>query len=109
VRQHQCDEAGVGGGEVLGQTLVVGGSLALLPTAGADDTAVIVKVEGSRRALNSETIPLGSGEPPAGKFTCAIVERELRVSESSRAPLGLSSPTKFASWLIPGLLAEQRR
>ena len=49
---------------------------------------------------------LGVGERQARRVTAALIEREVVRSESSRAPLRLAFPAKFAPRWLPGLFPE---
>ncbi len=50
----------------------------------------------------------GTSERQARRVTSALIDREVLVSESSRAPLRLAFPAKLASRWMPGLFPEQR-
>lgn len=49
---------------------------------------------------------LGTGERQARRVTAALMEGEILVSESSRAPLRLAFPARHASRWMPGLFPE---
>ncbi|MFP4683921.1 MAG: hypothetical protein ACLFMW_09705 [Ectothiorhodospira sp.] len=51
---------------------------------------------------------LGTGARQARRITAALIEREVLISESSRAPLRLAFPARLASRWMPGLFPEQR-
>ena len=51
---------------------------------------------------------LGTSERQARRVTAALIENEVLVSESSRAPLRLTFPAKLASRWMPGLFPEKR-
>ena len=50
---------------------------------------------------------LGTSDRHARRVTAALIDREVLVSESSRAPLRLAFPAKLASRWMPGLFPEQ--
>lgn len=50
---------------------------------------------------------LGTGERQARRVTSTLIEREVLVSESTRAPLRLAFPAKLAARWMPGLFPEQ--
>lgn len=50
---------------------------------------------------------LGTGERQARRVTSALIDREVLVSESSRAPLRLAFPAQLASRWMPGLFPEK--
>ncbi|MEX0872401.1 MAG: hypothetical protein WDZ65_11305 [Aquisalimonadaceae bacterium] len=51
---------------------------------------------------------LGTGDRQARRITSALIDRDVLVSQSSRAPLRLAFPAKLASRWMPGLFPEQR-
>ena len=73
---------------------------ALPPRSGAVVEAVLFRGELPRGDVAAV---LGTGERQARRVTSALVEREVLVSESSRAPLRLAFPARFASRWLPGL------
>lgn len=50
---------------------------------------------------------LGTGERQARRVTSALIDREVLVSTSSRAPLRLAFPAQLASRWMPGLFPEK--
>ena len=50
---------------------------------------------------------LGTGERQARRITSALIEHDVLISETSRAPLRLNFPAKLASRWMPGLFPEQ--
>lgn len=50
---------------------------------------------------------LGTGERQARRVVSALIDRDVVISESSRAPLRLAFPAKLASRWMPGLFPEQ--
>ena len=50
---------------------------------------------------------LGTSERNARRVTSALIEREVLVSESTRAPLHLAFPAKLAARWMPGLFPER--
>ena len=50
---------------------------------------------------------LGTSDRNARRVTSALIEREVLVSESTRAPLRLAFPAKLAARWMPGLFPEQ--
>ncbi|HJM43917.1 MAG TPA: Fic family protein, partial [Nitrospinota bacterium] len=50
---------------------------------------------------------IGTGERQARRVTAALMESEVLVSASSRAPLRLAFPAKLAPRWMPGLFPEQ--
>ncbi|MDD9993401.1 MAG: Fic family protein [Rhodospirillales bacterium] len=50
---------------------------------------------------------LGTGERQARRVTSALVERDVLDSDSSRAPLRLAFPARFASRWLPGLFPDK--
>lgn len=50
---------------------------------------------------------LGTGERQARRITAALVNREVLVAESSRAPLRLNFPARLAARWMPGLFPER--
>ncbi len=51
---------------------------------------------------------LDTSERHARRVTAALIDREVLVSESTRAPLRLAFPAKLAPRWMPGLFPEQR-
>jgi Fic family protein len=51
---------------------------------------------------------LGTSDRQARRVTSALLDREVLVSETTRAPLRLAFPAKLASRWMPGLFPEQR-
>ncbi|MEN8130390.1 MAG: Fic family protein [Pseudomonadota bacterium] len=77
---------------------------ALPPKAGAVLGAILYRGELPR----GEVPPLlGTSDRHARRVTSALIDREVLVSESSRAPLRLSFPAKLASRWMPGLFPER--
>ncbi len=77
---------------------------ALPPKSGSVLEAVLYRGELPRGEVPSL---LGTGDRQARRVTSALIEREVLVSESSRAPLHLSFPAKLASRWMPGLFPEK--
>ena len=50
---------------------------------------------------------VGASERQARRVTAALLEHEVLVSESTRAPLRLAFPAKLASRWMPGLFPER--
>lgn len=50
---------------------------------------------------------VGTGDRQARRVVAALIDRDVLVSESSRAPLRLAFPAKLASRWMPGLFPEQ--
>ena len=76
---------------------------ALPPRSGAVLEAVLFRGELPRGDV---TALLGTGERQARRVTAALMEGEILVSESSRAPLRLAFPARHASRWMPGLFPE---
>lgn len=51
---------------------------------------------------------IGVADRQTRRITSTLIEREVLVSESTRAPLYLAFPAKLASRWMPGLFPEQR-
>jgi Fic family protein len=77
---------------------------ALPPHSGAVLEAVLYRGELPRGEIARL---LGTSERQARRITSALIEREVLVSESSRAPLRLAFPVKLASRWMPGLFPER--
>ena len=79
---------------------------ALPAKSGAVLEAVLYRGELPRGEVAGIT---GTSERQARRVTSALIEREVLVSESSRAPLRLAFPAKqLASRWVPGLFPKQR-
>lgn len=76
---------------------------ALPPRSGAVLEAVLFRGELPRGDVAAV---LGTGERQARRVTSALVDHDILVSESSRAPLRLAFPAKLASRWIPGLFPD---
>ncbi len=76
----------------------------LPPKSGTVLEAVLYRGELPRGEVASL---LGTSERHARRVTAALVEREVLVSESSRAPLRLAFPAKLAPRWMPGLFPER--
>ena len=76
---------------------------ALPPKSGAVLEAVLFRGVLPRGDV---TAILGTRERQARRVTSALLQREILVSESSRAPLRLAFPAKLASRWMPGLFPE---
>lgn len=77
---------------------------ALPPQSGLVLEAVLYRGELRR----GEIAPLlGTSNRHARRVTSALIDREVLISESSRAPLRLSFPAKLASRWMPGLFPER--
>ena len=76
---------------------------ALPPKSGAILEAVLFRGELPRGDVAGL---LGTGERQARRVTSALLEREVLLSESSRAPLRLAFPARLASRWMPGLFPE---
>ena len=76
---------------------------ALPPRSGAVLEAVLFRGELPRGDVAAL---LGTGERQARRVTAALMEGEIVVSESSRAPLRLAFPARHASRWMPGLFPE---
>jgi Fic family protein len=77
---------------------------ALPPKSGAVLEAVLYRGELPR----GDVAPLlGVSDRQARRISAALLEREVLVSESSRAPLRLAFPAKLAPRWMPGLFPEQ--
>ena len=76
---------------------------ALPPRSGAVLEAVLYRGELPRGDVAAI---LGTMERQARRVTSALLEREVLVSDSSRAPLRLAFPAKLASRWMPGLFPE---
>jgi len=77
---------------------------ALPPKSGAVLEAVLYRGELPRGEV---TRLLGTSERQARRVTSALIEREVLVSESTRAPLRLAFPANLASRWMPGLFPEK--
>ena len=78
---------------------------ALPPKSGAILEAVLFRGELPRADVSGL---LGTKERQARRVTSALLEYEVLVSESSRAPLRLAFPAKLASRWMPGLFPEEK-
>ena len=76
---------------------------ALPPRSGAVVEAVLFRGELPRGDVAAV---LGTGERQARRVTSALVEREVLVSASSRAPLRLAFPAGLAARWMPGLFPD---
>ena len=76
---------------------------ALPPRSGAVLEAVLFQGDLPRGDVAAV---LGTGERQARRVTSALVDRDILVSESSRAPLRLAFPAKLASRWMPGLFPD---
>ena len=76
---------------------------ALPPRSGAVLEAVLFRGELPRGDV---AVVLGTGERQARRVTSALVDRDILVSESSRAPLRLAFPARLASRWMPGLFPD---
>ena len=76
---------------------------ALPPRSGAVLEAVLFRGELPRGDVAAV---LGTGERQARRVTSALVDRDILVSESSRAPLRLAFPARLASRWMPGLFPD---
>ena len=79
---------------------------ALPPKAGAVLEAVLYRGELPRGDVARI---LGTSERNARRVTSALLERDVLVSASTRAPLRLAFPAKLAPRWMPGLFPEQSR
>lgn len=79
---------------------------ALPPRAGAVLEAVLYCGELPRSDVARI---LGTSERSARRVTSALLDRDVLVSASTRAPLRLAFPAKLAPRWMPGLLPEQIR
>lgn len=77
---------------------------ALPPKSGAVLEAVLYRGELPRGEVASL---LGASNRHARRITSVLLDREVLVSESSRAPLRLAFPAKLASRWMPGLFPEK--
>ena len=77
---------------------------ALPPKSGAVLEAILYRGELPRGEVASL---LGASDRHARRVTSALIDRELLISESSRAPLRLAFPAKLASRWMPGLFPEK--
>ncbi|NBC34481.1 MAG: Fic family protein [Alphaproteobacteria bacterium] len=77
---------------------------ALPPKAGAILEAVLYRGELPRGEVAGL---LGTGERQARRVTAALLDREVLVSESTRAPLRLAFPARLATRWMPGLFPEK--
>ncbi len=77
---------------------------ALPPKSGAVLEAVLYRGELPRGEVASL---LGASDRHARRVTSALIDREVLVSESSRAPLRLAFPAKLAARWMPGLFPEK--
>jgi len=76
----------------------------LPPKSGAILEAVLYRGELPRGEAASL---LGASERQARRVTSALINREVLISESTRAPLRLAFPAKLAPRWMPGLFPEQ--
>ena len=76
----------------------------LPPRSGAVLEAVLYRGELPRGEVAHVT---GTGERQARRVTSALIELDVLVSETSRAPLRLAFPAKLASRWMPGLFPEK--
>jgi len=76
----------------------------LPPKSGSVLEAVLYRGELPRGEVPSL---LGTSDRHARRVTSALIDREVLISESSRAPLRLSFPAKLASRWMPGLFPEK--
>ena len=79
---------------------------ALPPKSGTVLEAVLYRGELPRGEV---TRVLGTSERQARRVTSALIDREVLMSDSTRAPLRLAFPAKLASRWMPGLFPEQSR
>jgi Fic family protein len=79
---------------------------ALPPKAGAVLEAVLYRGELPRSDVARI---LGTSERNARRVTSALLERDVLVSSSTRAPLRLAFPAKLAPRWMPGLFPEPSR
>ncbi|MBI3129671.1 MAG: Fic family protein [Candidatus Tectomicrobia bacterium] len=77
---------------------------ALPPKSGAVLEAVLYRGELPRGEVARL---IDTGERQARRVTSVLIEREVLVSESTRAPLRLAFPAKLASRWMPGLFPER--
>ena len=77
---------------------------ALPPRSGSILEAVLYRGELPRGEVASL---LGASDRHARRVTSALLEREVLVSQSSRAPLRLAFPAKLAARWLPGLFPER--
>ena len=63
-------------------------------------------VPGRAAARRRRSGSWGTGERQARRVTSALVDRDILVSESSRAPLRLTFPARLASRWMPGLFPD---
>ena len=77
---------------------------ALPPKSGAVLQAILYRGDLPR----GEVAPiLGTGERQARRITSTLIERDILVSASSRAPLRLTFPARLASRWLPGLFPDK--
>ena len=76
---------------------------ALPPRSGAVLEAVLFR---GKLPRGDVAAALGTGERQARRMTSALVDRNILVSESSRAPLRLAFPARLASRWMPGLFPD---
>ena len=76
---------------------------ALPPRSGTVLEAVLFRGELPRGDVAAV---LGTGERQARRVTSALVDRDILVSDSSRAPLRLAFPARLASRWMPGLFPD---
>ena len=77
---------------------------ALPPKSGAVLQAILYRGDLPRGEVASV---LGTGERQARRVTAALIERDVLASDSSRAPLRLAFPARFASRWLPGLFPDK--
>lgn len=77
---------------------------ALPPKSGAVLEAVLYRGELARGGVASL---LGLSDRAARRVTASLIDHEVLISESSRAPLRLNFPAKLATRWMPGLFPEQ--
>ena len=78
---------------------------ALPPRSGVVLEAVLFRGELPRGDVAAV---LGIGERQARRVTSALVDRDILVSECSRAPLRLAFPARIASRWMPGLFPDAK-
>jgi Fic family protein len=79
--------------------------LGLLPPKSGNILEAVLYRGGLPRG-DADTI-VGTGERQARRIVSALIEREVLVSESSRAPLRLAFPATLASRWMPGLFPDK--
>ena len=77
---------------------------ALQPSSGKVLEAILYRGELPRGEVAAL---LGVSDRQARRVTSTLLDREVLVSESARAPLRLAFPAKLASRWMPGLFPEQ--